>query len=221
MYLPEDDTGFSQVLEMGEIFEPEVVKCFREVIRPGMVVVDIGANMGYYTLLASRLVGAQGKVVAIEPELNNLHYLAKNITENSCDNVFVVPYAAGDASKPTILYLSHPSRSGHSIIKPDTTASTTRNQKAVMIALDSFLPKEFYPQVIKMDIEGAELLAIDGMEQILKNNPLEAIIVECPENGASMQGSSQHALLSRLRGFGFQCRHLDAHNVLGVRSSHA
>jgi FkbM family methyltransferase len=215
MYLPKDDTGFSQVLEMGETFEPEVVASVRRLARPGMTVLDVGANLGYYTLLASRLVGPSGKVVAVEPELLNIQYLTRNILENGCTNVLVAPYAAGDALKTETLYLSPSSRSGHSLVRPKDGA--VARQKAVMVTLDELLPHALYPQLVKMDIEGAESIALDGMRKILEDRRLEAIIIECNKDYLAMRGQTPEALLGRLREKGFTCRALDRDNYLAVR----
>lgn len=216
MHLPPDDTGFSQVLEMGDVFEPEVVKCFRQLARPGMVILDVGANVGYYTLLASRLAGPTGKVVAVEPELINIQYLIKNLLENGCTNVILAPYAAGNAAKNATLYLSPSSRSGHSLLRPEQGGG--QRQKVVMTALDDLLPGDLYPQLIKMDIEGAEPLALKGMGRMLGDRRLEAIIIECSKDHLSRRGLTPEALLDRLREHGFTCRALDRDNYLCVRS---
>lgn len=219
MYLPPDDTGFSQVLEMGAVFEPEVVECFKQMARPGMVVLDVGANLGYYTLLASRLVGPAGKVVAVEPELINIQYLVKNLLENGCTNVIVAPYAAGDSTKTATLYLSPMSRSGHSLVRPERGGGAEEQQKTVITALDDLLPPDLYPQMLKMDIEGAEPLALKGMERILDDKRLETIIIECNKDYLSKDGLTAEDLLDRLREKGFTCRALDGVNYLGVRAA--
>jgi FkbM family methyltransferase len=212
--LPKDDTGMSQVLQMGQLFEPEMVERFQRVVRPGMVVLDIGANLGYYTLLASKLAGPGGKVLAFEPELTNLSFLMKNIAQNACVNVFVCPCAVSDAFGELTLYLSYPSRSGHSIIRPDDGAS--RSQRVGAVSLDEYVaPLE--PNVVKIDIEGAEALALRGMKRMVGNPALEAVFIECNRDALLKRGSSADEVLKPLRAAGFAAEDIDGVNFLCTR----
>lgn len=215
MRLPPDDTGFSQVLEMGEVFEPAVIAALRDVVKPGMTVLDVGANLGYHTLLASKLVGPAGKVVAVEPEATNLEYLALNLKENACANVTVLPYAAGEAASSMTLYLSPSSRSGHSLLPTD---GGTKTQTVEVAALDDVVPPALQPDVVKMDIEGAEAMALRGMKRLVADPRLKAIVIECNPDHLSKQGTTAERFLQGLRGSGFVFTALDRDNWLGRRA---
>jgi SAM-dependent methyltransferase len=77
-------------------YEPEQTRSFQDLVRPGDIVYDIGAHYGYYTLLASELVGASGKVFAVEPCPRNLAFLRRHIALNGCSNVQVLELAIAD-----------------------------------------------------------------------------------------------------------------------------
>ncbi|MCX5794111.1 MAG: FkbM family methyltransferase [Elusimicrobia bacterium] len=206
----------SQVLQMNEVFEAKMVEEFRRVVRPGMVVVDCGANIGYYTILASKLVGEQGKVLALEPELTNLGFLVKNVVANACVNVFVCPCAAGRSFGAATLYLSFPSRSGHSIRSPRERHAGAISQQVGMVPLDEYLGV-LRPHVVKMDIEGGESLAIAGMNRMIEDRRLQAVFIECCREVLSDQGTSVDEFLAVFRSAGFECRDIDGTNFLCLR----
>lgn len=135
---------------------------FARAIAPGNVVYDIGAHVGYYTLLAARRVGANGKVYAFEPLPANLEYLASHIRLNGFTNVTIVPAAVSD-------------QSGVGAFR--RTASRAMGQlgeqgdlQVQMIALDEWRQAAGHPlpHVVKMDIEGAELRALRGARNLLR-----------------------------------------------------
>jgi FkbM family methyltransferase len=100
---------------MGRAWEPEMTEEFRRRVKPGMTLADIGANVGYYTILASRLVGPTGKVLAFEPDEDNLAYLRKNLAENGCGNVQVYPFAVGAKDGEADLHQCPTNPGAHSI----------------------------------------------------------------------------------------------------------
>ena len=221
MFLPSDDTGFSQVISMGDAFEPEMSDAFKSAVLPGMTVLDIGANVGYYTLLASSLAGPSGKVLAFEPERTNLSFLLKNVAENACSNVMVCPYAVSSDFGSAVLHLARHSRSGHSMVIPPQNREAGGEQTIVTVGLDGFLPQALRPDVIKLDIEGAEPLALKGMERLLLEPKLKTVFIECNSSMLAAQGTSSEEVLGVLRRHGFSCRGLDGINFLCSRSTQA
>jgi FkbM family methyltransferase len=79
----------------GAPYEPITIQWLANVLRPGMVVVDVGAHVGYFTMVMARGVGESGRVYSVEPASDNLRFLRSNIERNRAANVIVVPYAAG------------------------------------------------------------------------------------------------------------------------------
>ena len=149
-------------------------------IRPGMTVLDIGAHHGFYTLLASRRVGAQGKVLAVEASPREREKLGVHLRLNRCKNVQVESRALGDEEGDAQLYLVEARESGcNSLRKPETSGPS----EAVPVhigRLDDVLRDHQIERVdfIKLDVEGAELSVLKGAPQLLTNRPRPAILAE-------------------------------------------
>ena len=99
------------------IYEEEVVPLMESLIRPGDTVVDVGANIGCHTLRMSRLVGPMGKVLAFEPDPQNLKLLRENLGKNNCTNVDVFPFALGDRNYTARLYGRLDNRGAQSLVE--------------------------------------------------------------------------------------------------------
>lgn len=168
-------------------WEPSTTKIFKEVVKEGDTVVDLGTNIGYFTLLAAKLVGKKGKVYSFEPEPRNYNYLCKNIELNGYDNVFATQKAVSDETGKTKLYIC-PYDTGHHTInqcggikacKPDLIDDKKEFVEVEKIALDDFFKDMKQPiNVIKMDVEGAEMLALSGMDRIIRESKNIKMFVE-------------------------------------------
>ncbi len=149
-------------------FEMRFVK--NELIRPSAVVIECGAHHGGQTVLLSRWVGAEGKVIAIEPIPENIAILKKNIELNGLTNVTVIEKAVGSNCGKLSM---HP-RSNASVSSKEDSRSTINVES---VTLDS-VAEEFNiaPTFIKIDVEGYEYQILDGAKSIIKTTP--AIFVE-------------------------------------------
>ncbi len=146
-------------------WEKHETETFKEIIKEGMTVVDIGAHIGYYTLIAASLVGKNGKVYAFEPEPENYSLLLKNIEVNGYQNVILVNKAVSNKMGTAKLFLG--TSALHSIV------GSSINDKYIQvetITLDNFFEKKEKIDLIKMDAEGAEYMIFGGMQEILKDN---------------------------------------------------
>jgi FkbM family methyltransferase len=134
---------------------------FIEVVRPGWRVLDVGANVGYYSLLASELIGSTGSVTAFEPVPRNLGYLHRHITLNECRNISVIE-AAVTGYCGTVRFDN--TRSG-----PTGRIDENGPLEVTAITLDSLIQSPGFKgaDCIKMDIEGAEYEALKGAQQLL------------------------------------------------------
>lgn len=184
-------------------YEPEVSCLFKQIVRQGMTFVDVGAYIGYYTLLAAKCVGIEGKVYAFEPDPSYYALLVKNIEANNLGKI-VEPFnqAIGDTRGKATLYLGRSTGSG--LLKtPDATDKTSM---ADVISLDMFFENQGWPavQAIKMDIEGSEVLALEGIRQLVKRNPGIKLIIELNPTYLNIAGKTPEGLLTLLSKLGFQ-----------------
>ena len=157
-------------------WEELTTKLFKETVKEGDVVVDLGANVGYFTLLAARLAGPKGRVYSFEPEPNNFSVLLRNIEINGYSNVVPNQKAVSDSIGKMQLFIDNDDTGGHSIYPG---GSGGRHIDIDVVSLDDFFKdKEKRINVIKMDIEGAEMSALSGMKGTLKANPNLKIFIE-------------------------------------------
>lgn len=140
----------------------------QEILRKGMNVVDIGAHIGVYTILAAEKVGKNGKVIAIEPEPKNYEQLVKNIKLNNFKNVIPKNIALSNHENVEKLYLDFYTTS-HSLIKKENNPY----MKVRVTTLDNLLEEIGLDKVdfLKIDTEGVELKILKGAEKTLKKNP--------------------------------------------------
>ncbi len=174
MYIICRDWAVAPTMIFAHSWEPEETRICKQCVKEGMTVVDAGAYIGYYSLLTSRLVGNKGKVYAFEPSPESLSILRKNIKINNCKNIQVVEKALTDKIGYASYYLAHNNPSNSSTVEileyhekievPTTTLDEVMGNKRV--------------DVIKMDIEGGERAALNGMTKVIRNNPDLVMLVE-------------------------------------------
>ena len=176
LILNQSDVAVSGALALG-MFEKQELKIFREQIRPGMTIVDIGANIGLYTLISGKRVGSSGKVFAFEPVQENFSFLQKNISANHLDNVIPLEMALAEEIGERIIYIAKDNKGHHSL---SDDSGKNEGVKITTDTLDNILKRYGSPKIdlIKMDIEGAEVLALEGMRETIKNNPRIKIFTE-------------------------------------------
>lgn len=155
-------------------YEPHVRQALRERLREGDVVVDVGANVGCIALLAATLVGEQGLVVAVEPNLGNVQLLYAGMVLNEADNVRVLPYAASD--QPGLVSLTGGSNA-HLVDVQQPSASAAYAQAVVLDEALSWLPRL---DLLKMDVEGHESLALEGCRELIERHRPTLIVEFSP-----------------------------------------
>ena len=180
---------------------------FKKIVKEGMIIVDLGANIGYYTLIAAKIVGERGRVYAFEPEPNNYHLLVKNIEVNGCNNVIPVQKAVSNQSGVTKLLLAPRTTGAHRINDPNYGKGSIEVET---VALDEFFKdKESRIDVIKMDVVGAEIATLQGMREILKRNNELKIIGEFYREFIRRSGYSPEDGLDELIRDGFKLYHIN------------
>ena len=148
-------------------FEPHVVQAMQASVQPGSVAYDLGANVGYHTLVLAGLVGAEGSVVAVEPSPTDRAALETNLRLNGLTNVQVV--ASALAEQPGTVQFTTFGYSGISRIAREHEPSDANIQVVPATTLDQLVYADGYPppSFIKMDVEGAELRVLLGGMQVL------------------------------------------------------
>jgi len=153
-----------------EEHEPLVSSIIIKSLREGDVFIDIGAYIGYYSLLAREVVGVSGKVIAFEPHPENYKKLVRNIHLNAYTNIVPENIAISDKRERLKLFLGiNPST--HSIIeRSPNNVSSDEFFEVEAISLDEYLDgRNIVPNVIKMDVEGAELKILSGMKKTIRS----------------------------------------------------
>jgi FkbM family methyltransferase len=158
-------------------WEPEVSELISERLRPGQTFVDVGANTGWYTVLAAGKVGPSGRVAAIEASPANCLWLKKNVAKNGLANVRLVNEAAWSTEADLSLFQGPDCHSGVSTVVPSFAELKSCEMSGAIHArpLAALLsPEEISTlRVLKIDVEGAELEAIRGLEPVLDSTPYD------------------------------------------------
>jgi FkbM family methyltransferase len=184
-------------------YEASVVRAMRAILRPGMGVLDIGAHLGYHTLQAARLVKPSGHVWSFEPDPQNRRFLADNVRTNGLSDVVTIVGSAVGASTGFVTLHRMRNDSGGS-----TIASIPANPDDVVVKLtsiDDWAVMNHWPKIalIKVDIEGAEPEALEGMAELLNRNEDVALILECQVDALRRMGHNPTRLFDQVRSLGF------------------
>lgn len=195
-------------------FESETTQLIASLVQPGSFVIDIGAHVGYYTLISAGLAGANGKVLAFEPDPTNHSLLLGNIALNGFQNITVVNKAVSDRTGAGVLFQTKLDSGRHSTYQHDIPLAGTVDIETV--SLDAILNEEGNPKVdlIKIDVEGAELDVWRGMGKLLASDDAPKIIIEY--HPMLLQGAGVDAVQFARQIFseGFKVQIVDENNGL-------
>lgn len=197
------DQMISARLRRDQCWESYETQLTLQHLQPGDVYVDVGANIGYYTLIAAQRVGPQGKVIAYEPDADNFELLQRNVALNHLSQVQVFPYALYDQNVEGHLFLSDNNFGDHRIY----SAADSRNSRAIrLINGDEHLGQLIdRMDFLKIDTQGAEFFVVNGLRQIIAKNRrhLRLMLEFCPF-GIRHSGGNGHELLRLLDELGLQ-----------------
>lgn len=197
--IPAEEWGVAMFLQQGGGYEEGSQKLFESILRPGMTVLDLGANFGFYTLRALR---KECRVVSYEPTPQTCALLRQNINANgfaNCGRSIVVEAAVSDMCGITEFY-ENPNMCGYNSIY------SMEGQHLIQVptvTLDSQIEEIGRVDVIKMDIEGAEYRALLGMRRLLERNPQVQILMEFAPGHMKRAGVSPEEMLDLIHELGF------------------
>jgi FkbM family methyltransferase len=187
-------------------YEPGVVRGLEELIQPGWTVVDVGANIGYFTLLMANRVGPQGKVIAFEPLSENFRILKENIKLNDHTNVVAENYALMSRAERIELRSATPGAITWVASVRIDEQSAVESQSVEAVTLDEYVEKNGSAKIdfLKIDVEGAEASVLEGATNLLdRDRP--TLLIEMHELD---RFKDQHPAILKLREHNYQLRSL-------------
>jgi FkbM family methyltransferase len=203
LYLSND---LSKQLYIAGCIEPNEFASLDKMLGPGMTFVDAGANDGLFTLFAARRVGPSGQVWAFEPSPRELLRLKRNVRLNGIGNVRLFPLALADCEGQAEMKIADDEHSGQNTLGDFAYQIELAGRERVSTRrLDDLVQQECLRpvDVIKLDVEGAELSVLTGASSVLrKQRPL--LLLEVNENALRLQGTTGAALIEFLRAHDYE-----------------
>lgn len=194
--------GVDSAIYRTGVFEPDSTRLVHKLVKPGMIVADVGANFGYYAIQFSTIVGAAGSVYAFEPSVKFRKRLIDHIQRNRCANVGVVKEGLSDKKENLKLYVGGDSAS---LYYWDSDITKAEWEKIRLVTFDSFVDKVKLRRLdfLKVDIDGNEMRFLMGSRKSLqKMKPM--ILIECNQMALQNAGSDVSELVAHLRGLGYE-----------------
>lgn len=202
---PRDRAVGARLRRRGIWSEAETALCTREV-QAGMTVLDIGANIGYFTLLFARLVGSEGQVFAIEPDPYNLQLLRENVVRNGYRNVTVLPTAVSRQEGVARLFKNPDNFGDHRLGHGGDGRESVEVPVTTLDALAPLLGKRI--DFIKMDIQGSEGSVLAGGREVFGSAAPMKMVSEFWPEGMRANGDDPMAYLHTLHEYGFRLSYI-------------
>lgn len=199
VFVDEADPNIAPAI-IGGHYEPEVLELFGQHIAAGSTVVDIGANIGLYSLLAAKSVGKNGCVFAVEPNSANAKLLKMSALVNGFENITIIGAAASDRYEMLRLSLSY--SNGTTSGGLTELDEVFHSRLVPSVKLDDVLGSRKV-DLVKIDIEGAEYLALKGMSECIRRHRPRIISEFTPNAMPGLSGVSGASYLAFLRSFGY------------------
>ena len=206
--LPRMSGSLSNFFYFGESFEWSNIEFIRRYLRPGDTVLDVGANVGMFSYAALQMVGSTGHVTAVEPLPWAAHVIEANASLNHLTSNFQVRALAVSESAGTTRFVADADVSSHiSYTSPMEAQSATIEVKTA--ALDDLIGAGPV-SLVKLDVEGAEHLALRGFRGHLASGSVATIILEAHDHSLREMGSSRSEVVELLAAFGYRLFSYDA-----------
>jgi FkbM family methyltransferase len=194
-WIPQD------IFIMGE-FEPATSTVAKQLLRNGDMVVDVGANIGYFSLLFSRCVGTEGRVYSFEPVPKLASALLKNANLNQFEQITLSNLALSDHDGHACFYVGPEDNSGLSSLRQPRGSSDTLDVK--LERFDQIFNLDQDIALVKIDVEGAELAVLRGMNDYLRNKH-PYILIEVTQRFLKEMDDSEQSLLEYMHSLGYSC----------------
>jgi FkbM family methyltransferase len=192
-------------------WDPLLTEFTKQTLTEGSVFVDVGANAGYFTLIAAQCVGHSGKVLSIEPNPAVAQQLKVNVARSSVSNVILEEVACSDSPSTMTLYIPDESKLGQASLSKTNAGSMesveVRSAPVDQLILDHALEKVSF---VKIDVEGAELMVLRGMTETLRRfKPI--IVLELEPDLLADLGTTKDEVIAFLSRFSYSTVSLGGH----------
>jgi FkbM family methyltransferase len=200
IHSPKDDIGVSKYISENKVWEPFETAIFCDILQNKSFFIDIGANLGYYSLIAAKHFNSEGIVLSLEPELNNFSLLQENILLNDLSNIKAINVACSDKTGQAAIKKSVNNYGDHRVISEQEVQA---NDYIETTTVDELIIKEGkIPDLLKIDTQGSELSIIHGMSHLLENLTMDTVIIlEYWPHGICDRDQSPEELLDYLEQF--------------------
>lgn len=220
MYVDSRDISLTPHLLRQGCWEPEISRFFLRIVKPGMRIVEVGANVGYYTLLACSLVGPSGSVAAFEANPANASLTRRSLLVNGFrDRAAVIGMAVTNAPGSVILHRLDQRQGDSSLFDFSDDQLANAGDRVTKLevpatSLDAFFEKDEPIDLIRMDVEGAEPLVFEGMHRILERNPRMKIMIEFFPERIQRSGRQPTEFLESIMAMGFRIQTVGSRGCL-------
>ena len=179
LYLDTSDKGLSRTLFLFGRREIDHYKMLQEILKPGMQILDIGANIGYYAVMESLVVGSEGKITAIEPMLPNIKMLRRNVALNNATNINVIHGAVSESTGTGKMFMS--THSNLHTFHRDGSAfdylESTPVDVPIMTLRDAGEQSGSRPELIRMDVEGHEVEILGQLIDLVREDVMTPRVI--------------------------------------------
>lgn len=221
LYVDTSDVSVTPHLLLDGTWEPWMTKVISDRLGPGMTFVDIGANLGYFTVLAASAVGPEGQVHAFEADAALADLVARSASINGMAQVSVIAAAVFDRTGTIEFHTSERRRATGSIIYDPDADDRSDGEVATTVEVPVVTLDDHYGEtipridVMKIDAEGAEPAIFRGMRRVLAANPQICVFFECSPAIYALGGEDAHEMLSSLEDQGFDIATVHRDGTIG------
>lgn len=220
MYLSPSDHAVGREILNSKTYEPNVTRILDERVRPGMTVLDVGANIGYFILLMSVLVGREGRCIAIEPNPRNVKLLLASKNLNRFEQLEILQAAAGNTWGILQLNTSY----SNGVVSPVNAKSIQeifQRETVLSLKIDGILPPDVRVDLIKIDVEGSEFNALSGALRCIENDRPLIISEFMPGGLRGVSGVTPEEYLGFLINRGYHLAVLESDHCVPCRQDAA
>ena len=205
MYAAENDYAVGSHILTHRTYEPAVSEVFRSYLQPGMTVLDIGANIGWFSMLSASIVGHTGRVFSFEPGMSNTRFLVLNKTANAFDQITLIHAAASDRIE-NLAYSSSLSNGFVTDLQAAEPEVILSADIVFAVPVDLIVPQDLPVHLIKVDVEGWEMKALHGAARVIKQWKPRIVAEFTPPALLGSSGVSGEEFLDYFKqhGYGFQ-----------------